>query len=153
VGGSSASGGGATGTVTVAVVANPQMQQMEQLVHVFESENKGITVKFDTLPENEERAQTQKDVATGRGLSDVVMISNYETPIWAKNGWLDNLSGNSREGASLGPGARALLARSMPWLAAVAMIPVSTVWVAAPAHVRAATDPVNKYSQAPVLGR
>ena len=92
-GGSSASSkGGSTGTVTVAVVANPQMQQMEQLVHVFEAEHKGITVKFDTLPENEERAQIQKDVATGSGLYDVVMVSNYETPIWAKNGWLDKLS-------------------------------------------------------------
>jgi sorbitol/mannitol transport system substrate-binding protein len=49
-------------------------------------------VKFDTLPENNERADIQKDVATDSKLYDVVMISNYETPIWAKNGWLDNLT-------------------------------------------------------------
>ena len=29
--------------------------------------------------------------ATGGGEFDVVMVSNYETPMWAENGWLTNL--------------------------------------------------------------
>jgi sorbitol/mannitol transport system substrate-binding protein len=91
-GGGAGGGGSASHTVTVAVVSNPDMQQMEQLVGTFEKQNPGITVKFDTLPENNERADIQKDVATDSKLYDVVMISNYETPIWAKNGWLDNLT-------------------------------------------------------------
>jgi sorbitol/mannitol transport system substrate-binding protein len=91
-GGAGGGSGGSSHTVTVAVVANPDMQQMEQLVGTFEKANPGITVKFDTLPENTERAEIQKDIATNAGLYDVVMISNYETPIWAKNGWLDNLT-------------------------------------------------------------
>jgi sorbitol/mannitol transport system substrate-binding protein len=98
--GAAACGGGAGGggssssssTVTVAVVSNPDMTQMEQLIGTFEKENPGIKVKFDTLPENNERADIQKDIATSAKQFDVVMISNYETPIWAKNGWLDNLS-------------------------------------------------------------
>ena len=85
-------GSGASKTVTVAVVANPDMQQMEKLIGNFESQNKGVKVKFDTLPEDQERADIQKDIATKGGLYDVVMISNYETPIWAKNGWLTNMS-------------------------------------------------------------
>src|SRR5699024_4791628 len=30
-------------------------------------------------------------VATGGGEFDVVMISNYETGMWAENGWIENL--------------------------------------------------------------
>jgi sorbitol/mannitol transport system substrate-binding protein len=93
-GGAGGGGGGSSSskTVTVAVVANPDITQMEQLISNFEKENPGIKVKFDTLPENQERSEIQKDISTNGGLYDVVMISNYETPIWAKNGWLDNLS-------------------------------------------------------------
>ncbi|MGA2825168.1 MAG: sugar ABC transporter substrate-binding protein [Streptosporangiaceae bacterium] len=92
-GGAGGSGGGSgSHTVTVAVVANPDITQMEQLIGTFEKEDPGITVKFDTLPENQERSEIQKDISTSGGLYDVVMISNYETPIWAKNGWLDDLS-------------------------------------------------------------
>ena len=93
-GGAGGGGGGSSSskTVTVAVVANPDITQMEQLISNFEKTNPGIKVKFDTLPENQERSEIQKDISTNGGLYDVVMISNYETPIWAKNGWLDNLS-------------------------------------------------------------
>ncbi len=92
-GGSSSNPASASGTVTVAVVANPQMQQMEQLTtKFFEKKYPSIKVRFDTLNENTERAQIQQDISTGAGLYDVVMISNYETPFYAKNGWLDNLT-------------------------------------------------------------
>jgi sorbitol/mannitol transport system substrate-binding protein len=94
-GGAGGGGGGGSSsskTVTVAVVANPDITQMEQLISNFEKANPGVKVKFDTLPENQERSEIQKDISTNGGLYDVVMISNYETPIWAKNGWLDNLS-------------------------------------------------------------
>lgn len=91
-GGGAGGGGNASHTVTIAVVSNPDMQQMEQLIGSFDKANPGITVKFDTLPENNERADIQTDIATDAKQYDVVMISNYETPIWAKNGWLDNLS-------------------------------------------------------------
>ena len=44
-----------------------------------------------SLPENEARAKITASVATGGGEFDAVMISNYETPQWADNGWLVNL--------------------------------------------------------------
>ena len=91
--GAGAGGGGSSShTVRVAVVANPDITQMEKLIGTFEKANPGITVKFDTLPEDQERSEIQKDISTHGGLYDVIMISNYETPIWARNGWLDNLS-------------------------------------------------------------
>jgi sorbitol/mannitol transport system substrate-binding protein len=92
---SGAGGGtGSSGSITlrVAIVANPQMQDVENLTSAFEKQYPGIKVVYDTLSEDVLRSQTQKDIATNSGLFDVVMISNYESPIWAKDGWLDNLS-------------------------------------------------------------
>jgi polyol transport system substrate-binding protein len=83
-----------TGTVTVAVVSNPLItSQMVPLTHsVFEKQNPGITVKFATYTEGDLRAAIEKDVSTHSNAFNVIMIGPYETPLFAKNGWLDNLS-------------------------------------------------------------
>ena len=93
--GSSASGSnGATGTVTVAVVSNPLMtgQMIPLTQSVFEKQNPGITVKFVTYTEGDLRAAIQKDVSTHSNSFNVVMIGPYETPLFAKNGWLVDLT-------------------------------------------------------------
>ncbi|MCU1488659.1 MAG: sugar transporter substrate-binding protein [Acidimicrobiaceae bacterium] len=79
-------------TVRVAVVANPDMQAIEKLTPTFEKQNPGIKVVYDTLNENTERQLIETDITTHANEFNAVMISNYETPIWAKNGWLSNLS-------------------------------------------------------------
>jgi sorbitol/mannitol transport system substrate-binding protein len=85
-------GGGASGkTVTVAIVSNSQMQDAISLSNLFESEHPDVHVNFVSLPENEARAKITTDVSTQGGEFDVVMISNYETPMWSANGWLANL--------------------------------------------------------------
>ena len=78
-------------TVTVAIVSNPQMEDAISLSPQFEAENPGIRLRFVSLSENEARAKITASVATGGGEFDVVMISNYETPQWAQNGWLTDL--------------------------------------------------------------
>jgi sorbitol/mannitol transport system substrate-binding protein len=84
--------GGASGkTVTVAIVSNSQMQDAISLSPLFEHEHPGIHLNFVSLPENEARAKITADVSTQGGEFDVVMISNYETPMWSANGWLVNL--------------------------------------------------------------
>ena len=91
------SGAGALGaeegveTVTVAIVSNPQMEDAITLSPQFEAENPGIRLRFVSLSENEARAKITASVATGGGEFDIVMISNYETPQWAQNGWLTDL--------------------------------------------------------------
>lgn len=91
------SGAGALGveegveTVTVAIVSNPQMEDAISLSPQFEAENPGIRLRFVSLSENEARAKITASVATGGGEFDIVMISNYETPQWAQNGWLTDL--------------------------------------------------------------
>jgi sorbitol/mannitol transport system substrate-binding protein len=88
------SGSNAPGVVTVAVVSNPLItSQMEPLTKsVFEKQHPGITVKFATYTEGDLRAAIEKDVSTHSNSFNVIMIGPYETPLFAKNGWLTNLS-------------------------------------------------------------
>src|SRR4051812_5538738 len=87
-----AGGGTGDGTVTVAIVANPQMRDIQQLTGEFERKYPDVKVHYVTLPENEARARITQDVATKAGQFDVVMIGTYEAPIWGRNGWLTDLN-------------------------------------------------------------
>jgi sorbitol/mannitol transport system substrate-binding protein len=87
--GKSASGGQ---TVRVAVVSNSNMINIEKLTPQFEKLYPGIHVVYDTLNENNERSLIETDITTHANQFNAVMISNYETPIWAHNGWLVNLT-------------------------------------------------------------
>jgi sorbitol/mannitol transport system substrate-binding protein len=91
---SGASSNGNSGTVTVAVVSNPLItgQMIPLTQSVFEKQNPGITVKFATYTEGDLRAAIEKDVSTHSNAFNVIMIGPYEAPLFAKNGWLDNLS-------------------------------------------------------------
>jgi sorbitol/mannitol transport system substrate-binding protein len=95
---SGSSGGGASssnsGTVTVAVVSNPLItgQMIPLTQSVFEKQNPGITVKFATYTEGDLRAAIEKDVSTHSNAFNVIMIGPYETPLFAKNGWLTDLT-------------------------------------------------------------
>ena len=89
--GSSGKGSATKGTVRVAVVSNSNMTDIEKLTPEFEKLNPGIKVVYDTLNENNERSLIETDITTHANEFNAVMISNYETPIWAKNGWLVNL--------------------------------------------------------------
>jgi sorbitol/mannitol transport system substrate-binding protein len=85
---------GSTGTVTVAVVSNPLItgQMIPLTKSNFEKKYPGINVKFATYTEADLRAAIEKDVSTHSNAFNVIMIGPYETPLFAKNGWLDNLS-------------------------------------------------------------
>ena len=93
-GSSSAGSNSNSGTVTVAVVSNPLItNQMIPLTSSnFEKQYPGIKVKFATYTEGDLRAAIEKDVSTHSNAFNVIMIGPYETPLFAKNGWLDNLS-------------------------------------------------------------
>ena len=84
--------GGAT-TLTVGTVNNSQMVQMEQLTkQVFQKDHPNIKVNFVTLPENDLRSKITQDVATNAGKFDIATVGSYETPIWAHNGWVEDLT-------------------------------------------------------------
>ncbi len=94
-GGGSSSGGSTDGsgdTITVLMVGNPQMEDIQKLTADSFTKDTGIDVKFTILPENELRDKVTQDVATGAGQYDVVTVGAYEVPIWAENGWLNEMS-------------------------------------------------------------
>jgi sorbitol/mannitol transport system substrate-binding protein len=97
-GGGGAGGGEAGGTITVAMVANPQMQDLEKLGAEFKKVAPDVNVNFLVLPENEVRDRVTQDIATQAGQYDAVTIGTYEVPIWAKNGWLTKLDDYTGQG-------------------------------------------------------
>ena len=92
-GGSSGSNSN-SGTITVAVVSNPLItgQMIPLTTSNFEKQNPGIKVKFATYTEGDLRAAIEKNVSTHSNAFNVIMIGPYEAPLFAKNGWLTNLS-------------------------------------------------------------
>ncbi|WP_432139341.1 ABC transporter substrate-binding protein [Streptomyces sp. bgisy154] len=87
-GGSGSSGGD---SINVLMVNNPQMQELQKLTADHFTEDTGITVNFTVLPENDVRDKISQDFANQAGQYDVATLSNYEIPIYAKNGWLHPL--------------------------------------------------------------
>src|SRR6202522_2668584 len=83
-----------SGTITVAVVSNPLItgQMIPLTTSNFEKQYPGIKVKFATYTEGDLRAAIEKDVATHSNAFNVIMIGPYEAPLFAKNGWLTNLT-------------------------------------------------------------
>jgi sorbitol/mannitol transport system substrate-binding protein len=84
--------GASDNEVTIALVSNSQMADAQELSTEFEKENPGVKLKFISLSENQARAKITMSTAMGGSQFDVAMISNFETPQWARDGWLLNLS-------------------------------------------------------------
>jgi sorbitol/mannitol transport system substrate-binding protein len=88
-------GGGAASdgkTVRVLMVNNPQMVDLQKLAKDHFTKQTGIKVQFKVLPENDVRDTIAQDVANQAGQYDVITISNFEVPFYAKNGWLTSMS-------------------------------------------------------------
>jgi sorbitol/mannitol transport system substrate-binding protein len=89
-GGHRTSGGG--GELNVALVANPQMQDIADLTPDLFTAETGITVNYTVLDEGTLREVTTRDVGAGGQQFDVVMIGMYEAPQFGANGWLVDLT-------------------------------------------------------------
>src|SRR6476469_9017688 len=75
-------------TVTIATVNNPDMIELKKLSSKFEEKNPDIKLNLVIVEENVARQRITTDVSTGSGQFDIVFIGLYETPIFAKRGWL-----------------------------------------------------------------
>jgi sorbitol/mannitol transport system substrate-binding protein len=89
-----------TGTVSVAMVGNPQMKTLEQLKGDFEASHPGITLNLLVLPENQVRDKVTTDISTNAAQFDLVTIGMYEVPLWAKNKWLEEVGTTLQQDAS-----------------------------------------------------
>src|SRR5262252_3319845 len=79
-------------TVTVAVVNNPDMIELKKLSSKFEEKNPDIKLNWVIVEENILRQRVTTDVSQGSGQFDLVYLGLYETPIFAKRGWLKEMA-------------------------------------------------------------
>jgi polyol transport system substrate-binding protein len=77
--------------LVIATVNNGHMIEMQKLTKFFEQANPDIKIKWVTLEEGVLRQRVTTDIATKGGQFDVMTIGMYETPIWGKKGWLQEL--------------------------------------------------------------
>src|SRR4029450_9963749 len=75
-------------TVNIVTVNNPGMITLKKLSTKFEEANPNIKLNWLGLEENIRGRRITTDVSTGGGQFDVIFIGLYETPIFAKRGWL-----------------------------------------------------------------
>jgi len=82
-----------SGTIDVGMVANPQMVALQELVQAgeFNKIYPNIKVNLTVLPENEIRQTITQDVTTQSGQFDVFTIGPFEVPMWAEQGWLEEV--------------------------------------------------------------
>ena len=81
--------------LVVATVNNGHMIEMQKLGKHFEAANPDIKLKWVTLEEGVLRQRVTTDIATKGGQFDVMTIGMYETPIWGKKGWLQEVKADA----------------------------------------------------------
>src|SRR5687768_4398684 len=84
-------GAAQAGELVIATVNNGHMIEMQKLGKHFEQANPDIKLKWVTLEEGVLRQRVTTDIATKGGQFDVMTIGMYETPIWGRKGWLQEL--------------------------------------------------------------
>jgi sorbitol/mannitol transport system substrate-binding protein len=90
-------GGGSDNELTVAIVNNPQMEDIAKLTPSLFTEESGIKVKYTIPPEGKLREIITRDISAGGGQFDVIMIGPYEAPQFGTNGWLKDLTDYAKD--------------------------------------------------------
>lgn len=74
--------------LVVATVNNGQMIHLQDHAAQFERDNPDIQLQWVTLDEHALRDAVRADIKTRGAQFDVLTVGMYETPIWARRGWL-----------------------------------------------------------------
>jgi len=77
-------GGGGENSVSVLMVNNPQMVDLQKLTADNFTKQTGIRVNFTVLPENDVRDKISQEFSSQAGQYDVASLSNFEIPIYAQ---------------------------------------------------------------------
>src|SRR4051812_49879301 len=80
--------GGGTDSISVLMVNNPQMVDLQQLTAASFTKQTGIKVNFTVLPENDVRDKISQEFSSQAGQYDLASVSNFEIPIYARSRWL-----------------------------------------------------------------
>ncbi len=81
-------GGGGANAISVLMVNNPQMVDLQQLTAEHFTAETGIEVNFTVLPENDVRDKISQEFSSQAGQYDVATVSNFEIPIYARSRWI-----------------------------------------------------------------
>jgi sorbitol/mannitol transport system substrate-binding protein len=87
-------------TIRVAIVGNPQMEDIAKLTPSLFTKRTGIKVRYSILEEGKLREIVTRDVGSGGRQFDVVMIGPYEAPQFGASGLLKNLTPFAKRDAS-----------------------------------------------------
>jgi sorbitol/mannitol transport system substrate-binding protein len=87
-------------TIRVAIVGNPQMEDIAKLTPTLFTKKTGIKVRYSILEEGKLREIVTRDVGSGGRQFDVVMIGPYEAPQFGASGLLKNLTPFAKRDAS-----------------------------------------------------
>jgi sorbitol/mannitol transport system substrate-binding protein len=93
-------GGGGGKTLRVAIVNNPQMEDIAKLTPSLFTKDTGIKVKYTVPTEATLREIVTRDVSAGGKQFDIVMIGPYEAPQFGANGWLKDLTPYTKKDSS-----------------------------------------------------
>ena len=85
-----ASAGGHAKELTIAIVNNGHMINMQKVAEAY-TEETGVSLNWVSLEEGVLREQVTSDTATGGGQYDIINIGMQEAPIWGKAGWIEPL--------------------------------------------------------------
>ncbi len=81
-------GGGGADSISVLMVNNPQMVDLQSLTAEHFTAETGIRVNFTVLPENDVRDKISQEFSSQAGQYDVASLSNFEIPIYARSKWI-----------------------------------------------------------------
>jgi sorbitol/mannitol transport system substrate-binding protein len=82
------SGDDGADAISVLMVNNPQMVDLQQLTAEHFTAETGIKVNFTVLPENDVRDKISQEFSSQAGQYDVATLSNFEIPIYARSRWV-----------------------------------------------------------------
>lgn len=77
--------------LNIASVANPDMERIKELSRHFLKESPSVKINWYLLEENLLRRSILSSLALGDRLFDVITITNYDTAIYASEGWIEAL--------------------------------------------------------------
>ena len=81
-------GGGGADSISVLMVNNPQMVDLQRLTADNFTRETGVKVNFTVLPENDVRDKISQEFSSQAGQYDVATVSNFEIPIYARSRWI-----------------------------------------------------------------
>ncbi|GGR70625.1 sorbitol/mannitol transport system substrate-binding protein [Nocardioides luteus] len=78
-------------SITVLMVNNPQMLELQELTKEHFTEKTGIEVNFVVKVEQDMRDTASTEFANQSGIYDVATLSNFEIPYYAEAGWISDM--------------------------------------------------------------